>query len=201
MGKGKKSNKKSGRKSGRSAQLANTSTAYRGPIRPWGSTNAAQVVLTRLTQMIVVAADASGLIISSANNNPAGAIDFTDFSGLYAEYRVLAFKVTYVPWDVGFSGNPVPPVQRPLVTWIERDPVASSPLNYAGAWDNDGAIVRNCGRQFSVTIRMNGTPDADWKLCSAPSATQSMGMFGNGTISTTYGQMFIEYLTQFRSRL
>jgi len=201
MGKGKKSNKKSGRKAGRGGQLAVTSTVYRGPIRPWGSTNAAQVVLTRLTQVIPAATDISGLLLVSANNNPAGAVDFSNFAGLYVEYRVLALKLTYVPWDVGFSGNPVPPIQRPLVSWLERGPTATAALSYAAAWDNDGAITRNCGRQFSQTIRMSGNPDADWKLCATPAATQSWGMFGGGTASTTYGQVFVEYLTQFRSRI
>lgn len=175
--------------------------SYRGPIRPVGTDNANQPIAARLVQIVTAASDIAGVLFVPLNNNPAGALDFAAYQALYLDCRTLAFKVTWVPFSHNFSGQAVPLVQTPLVTYFLRVPVATSPGTYTNAWDNDAARVRPIDSQFSEMIHMNGTPDATWQDTAATSATCAYGAFAASlSVSSTYGQFYIEYLVQFRSR-
>jgi len=203
-GKGRKSSKRPNRGRLTAVQTAATSLSYAGPIRPAGTANADAVTVTRLTTIVTTGANASGQLIGTFPNVPNGAGDWTYFSVLFRQYRVLAFKVTWVPFDEGFASNSGTSAnfQRPMVTWNVRYPSAPTPASLDAAWDDDSAIVRNIGKQFTQTLRMSGSPDSDWQQCNAPLATNSIGYYAEGlTPSATYGTWFIEHLVQFRSRL
>lgn len=164
--------------------------------------NAANPILARLVYTAVASTSASGVLSIGATNNPTPCSDYAAYNGLYAEYRTLAVRLVYVPRDIGFSSTATANTQGPLVQWIVRGNATLVPTSLAEAFDNDGAVVRNTGQRFAVTLRMNGTPDADWKTLNSPVQTSAVALWANGlTNSVTYGTCFIELLVQFRSKI
>lgn len=180
-------------------------TRYTGPVQlPLGKL-AEQVISTRLAQVIVVASGSTGIIFSGIANDPTTFQDWGNYTPLYASFRVLAVRAQWRPFDIGFDsfGGAVPRVQKPLIQWITREAPLVVPSSTIQAWDNDGAVVRNVGKEFGVTVRMSGQPEAQWRsTTSSPSFNMAIGLFGEGfSASTTYGELFCDCLVQFRARL
>jgi len=174
---------------------------YSGPVQVPSSMQGNMVTPVRLATNQTVSSDSVGVIFYTVNDDPSGYLDWSQFVPLYVSYRVLAIKMTYVPIDAGFSSSVIPNAQKPLIQWVNRGPSLILPTSVGAAWDNDGAKVRNCGRQFSTTLGMDGNPSCTWKQTAGPYQTQQIGVFGNGfTVSTAYGTLFTEALLQFRNR-
>jgi hypothetical protein len=164
--------------------------------------NANTITTVRMVSVVTGSSDATGVLQANLPNVPNGTSDWSEYSSLYLQYRVLMFKATWVPFDVGFPSTAVANTQRPVVLWVVRQPTAVFASTYTNAFDNDGAMVRNIGQRFSTEVRMNGTSDAEWLQVASPSAYAAIGAFAASlTASSSYGQWYLEHLVQFRSRV
>jgi hypothetical protein len=208
MGKGKSrakggKQKKASARSASSSMTAQEIVKYTGPIRPFGTANADHIEVVRLVYIAAVGTNASGILSASFSNNPSSAADFSAYANLYTQYRILAMRLHWIPNAVGFQSGSGTNVQGPLIQFVVRSTSAyASPANQAAAYDNDGAVVRNVGKEFAVTVKLDGTPDADWKGTQAPSVTWYISLYTDSfTPSVTYGSAYIDYLAQFRARI
>jgi len=175
---------------------------YRGPARLPSERRAEQPIVVRLAYVAQGNTGITGILSLSATNNPTVTTDFSTFASQFLEYRTLVVSATWRPRDAGFSSTSTPNIQAPILQWISRTSPIGIPSSQQSAWDNDGAIARNIGQGFKATWRMSGTPDADWKQTTSPVSTGGVGLYSDGlTASAFYGNLFIEMLVQFRSRV
>jgi len=203
-GRGKGKGRKPSKRSNKDRVPGITGTVYHGGTRLPSEVRGDSLVTVRVANATIVASSGGGTLFESYSNDPSIYLDWSAWNQLYLEYRVLATTLRFVPYDVGFDSNAASavPLQRAMVMWISRGPSAlSAPVNLAAAYDNDGAIVHNMGKEFSRTVRMNGIGDAAFGSVFTPSASWFLNVFSNTlTPSTTYGTVFTDALVQFRNR-
>jgi len=198
-GKGRSSR---GKQNGNRGQASDSIVHYRGPVVPRGTANADHIEVVRLVFLSAGTSNAGGVMALQLTNNPASTSDWVAFASVYTKYRVLAQRFKWVPNSMGFlSGSAA--LQAPAVIFTVRSNTAYTlPTSYTAAYDNDGARVQNLGRTFSSTVRMDGDPDAIWQDTQSPISTWTIALFSSGlTPSATYGQVFSDYLVQFRGRV
>jgi hypothetical protein len=167
---------------------------YNGPI----TDTRADTLIALLPVNASVSSDVIGAISGTFNNNPSSAVNWTEYSTAWGEYRVLGIKCTYIPQYSanttvigGFSGY----------HGIIHGLGAFAPTTLAEASATGVARLWYPFRPFVREWRMSSVEEAAWVSTAGPAATSNaLSLYGQGaTASTLYGNTLLEYLIQFRS--
>jgi len=205
--------KKTSRRSGRS-QVQNrdgsgppsTALSYRGPLRPPGTGAVIRTITANLSLAANVNSDNTGKLIGVYTNDATRLNDWTSFSNLYQEFRVLAYCISYVP---GAVVNTVTgtnqAVTAPLVHYPVRDGVYNNLTSYTLAFDQEGSRIGHTSRKWTQTVRMNGATESQWyntgTTSTLPGTYAGIGFYAEGLLGNAYiGTFFQEALVQFRGR-
>jgi len=198
----RKSKRSGGRSSASGTNYAGpspTAITYRGPVVPRGIATDTNVVLRRLTQVATAASNGSGVYSGIFGNLPSSSWqDWTALAPLYQEYRCLAFKLTFVP-NYPFYGGAAS--QGQIILYPVRNSALTPASSYAAAYGWDGSkVFQTQGKESSITVKMATTIEAGFQNTVAPLATYGIGFYASGlTVSTTYGQVYLELLLQMHS--
>jgi hypothetical protein len=142
--------------------------------------------------------DASGNLSAFVNNNPSSARNFTEYSGSWYEYRVLAVKISYFPKAVnntatlpGFDGY------SGLVHGLS----ISAPSTLAQAASTGLSKPWIAFRPFTRSWRMETATEAPFIPTLTPATTSNcfaLTFFGGGA-TLHYGNLEIQYLVQYKT--
>jgi hypothetical protein len=133
--------------------------------------------------------------------------DFTEYSGLYQEFRVLGMLVQWAP-SLANSTPANAPINfcSPMFlcpSHIDQTPLTGDVLAYA----HQGRKMLNYTKPGAVTIRMNGTEEAKWNTTlSGTTSTLCVKTYWHLTTTTAtptfqWGTFYITYNVQFRGRV
>jgi hypothetical protein len=178
---------------------------YTGPLTMPNSGALNVLVNTqRLTTRATVSSTAGGNLNFQIIIDPTILDQWSSLKGLYQEMRPLAFKCTYVPRFPAWGTTSAQAlIVGPIVWYVDRDSTTGTPTDPQVGWRNAGAQVKSVNQRFVATWRMNSTNECSWgntSTASYPIAKVSMsGGTGALSASSTYGDVFVELLCQFRA--
>ncbi len=196
MPKNGKKQKKRGNKQIR-LNPSSTSLSYGGPIKDAMSKDEKDTTSVLLSWTGVISSDGAGANTSVLSNDPSASADFSSYSNIYDEVRVLGERLEYFPYN-RYSKTTTTCV--PLIVVKDRNDgtVLSS---YSSAISYSSAMKRSVEDPWAETFKMNGQFEATWQSTSTPFATRWFKLFGQGfSTSTDYGRFFMYARVQFRGR-
>jgi len=144
-------------------------------------------------------ATAGGTYISVfPSSDVTGAAEFGSANTLYTSYRVLRMDINYIPNVIG--GNLSTLTYAPV--FLVTDKYFNTALGSYDQAANYPSCTMNClGERWTHTANMDGEP---WSISVAVNQTVAPWYFkfyctGLTTVST-YGEIIVEYTTQFFAR-
>lgn len=169
--------------------------SYKGPISiPVADTTTVVLV----DSGTIATAMAAVTILATFNNNPSNARNWTEYSTSWAEYRVLGIKFSYFP--VTNTPNGVLLAGSGFTSIFHGTSVA--PTSLAEASSTGVSRSFNVFKPFVRTWRMCDINEATYTLTSAPASTSdTLVVYATNVIpgATTFGNVQIEYLVQFKT--
>jgi hypothetical protein len=153
-----------------------------------------------------ITTNGAGAVASAIGMNPSGASEWSQFSVLFDEFRVMSIRLHLLPTQQGSVtasnalcvfcyDNDNTSSLSTLVQGIEYDTAHVIP----SIWYDDQRALRN----FTWSRPLNGVDSSvSWVDCAAP--TGSLGAikyYVQGTASTTYFSYFVEWFVEFRGRI
>ncbi len=170
---------------------------YRGPVKDPKSVAQDDTCSVLLSWTGVISSDGAGANTSVLSNDPSASADFASYVNIYDDYRVLAERLEYFPYN-RYSKATTTCV--PLIVVKDRnDSVVLS--SYSSAISYSSASKRSVEDPWVETFKMVGTTESDWISTASTRATRWFKFFGSGfSVSTDYGRFFFYARVQFRGR-
>jgi hypothetical protein len=188
-------NKSGGRMRQRRAPNVPTSAVrYQGPLNIPSQDSMTVALLDGAT----ISSSIAGLISGTFNNNPSGARNFTEFSTSWLEYRVLGIKITYYPITI----TPNLTLQTGSGSQsVVHGTVSTAPTSLSQAFSTGVARPFSVFKPFSRQWRMSTINEAVFVSTAAPASTSDTFVLyaDNATISQVFGNLLVEYITQFKT--
>lgn len=141
---------------------------------------------------------AGGVINDVYTDVPNNSPDWTSAAAIFAEYRVLAMTVNFIPNIQG--GNVAAIAYAPLyVVWDTGGVTALA--SYAAASNFPVTHFRALNQPWAITHKMNGVEEGLFVIVSSPVVDYSFKLFATGlTAVTNYGRCLVRWHVQFRGR-
>jgi len=192
-------NRRRNRVSGARTNPSPNVLVYTGPRRPRGASGQNACYTVEMSLTISVASTSGGLINNVINNNPAGFLNFSSYSTIFSECRVLNMTVMWVPnafETTSTFGSP-----SPFVGVFDRANVSAAITGYPAAWDYDSSKTCQIGQPKTFYCKMDGADNAGFQSVASTSANWAFKCYcSNLSISSGYGYFMCRMLVQWRSR-
>jgi hypothetical protein len=194
MGKG---SKKSSKKSVKRGELAPSAIVYHGPILKSLDKENTDTMTTVLLSDSAATASATAINGTFSFYNPSTAVDWSDYSSSYDQYRVLGVELHFVPnaSTANFANS-----YAPIATVVDRD-TSTALVSYASA-DNYASLEMHClDRPWKRVWHMANVTDAQFFNTQAlPSTSGAFKLFASGLSNVTYGRFICYWRVQFMGR-
>lgn len=196
--KGKK-NKKTKKQGKAEIVVPDQSIVYSGPIKLRKEKNLALTEVLPMNFTGIISSTVGGIIDSSYSSDPStyALSDWTNFQGLYVEYRTLGLRVEFFPNN---RYNKATVVCTPAIALVDRE--AGTLGSYQVAMSHESAKKVSWEDPWSIEARMNGPNEANWiDTSSSPTYMYYVKFYSDGlSVSTAYGRFFVYLLIEFRGR-
>ncbi len=172
---------------------------YRGPIGLSNQTRTMgelRTVEMRWTDTIY--SSATGTITNVVANNPSLAEDWSNYAAIFNEYRVLGFKMEFLPANKYNKSNATTVVPGYVVLDNESSSSLSS-LAQAAAYST--AKFVSLDEPFMHVARMSDVEQADFVATSSVASAQWIKLFFTGLAnSVLYGSIHVTLMVQFKGQ-
>jgi len=191
------------RKSGRGLTRFNPpagANVYRGPIKLDMADGDVSTITTNLAGVIPVVTNAGGSILTSYTTDSITSLgEWSTWTGLYREYRVLGLEVSYRPY---YSPSfPAPSLVAGYGAVAVAHGSTTTPTSVASVVENSSFSEWNPGMPFRLTWKMASPEESHFSLSSAnPNYGGVQVASQNSTASVTLGEAYVRFLVQFRGR-
>jgi hypothetical protein len=159
---------------------------------------------------VVLSDSYAGFFTTDASGNFAGLIDskpsalpyWSNWSGLYAEYRVLAVEVSYYPNNRYARGSVS---TRPVIAVLDRVDAGSfltSLTSYAVAVGSPSHRICSFDDPFKITWKMSDAYESEFFSCSAPVTMGGIKFYSSGNSASAAMGLYVgKWRIQFRNKL
>jgi hypothetical protein len=187
------------------------SIRYTGPLSSAAINQGTDVTVAVLKDTSFIQADATGHVTTVWDNDPAVALNWSDWAANFAEYRTLAMYIEFEP-DNRYN-RPTTDNLKSMGCIVNRDgntlPLAgwSSAVEHpsfrfispADPWSFDNGMKGS--KAHPPTWRMDGVEEAGFLSTTAHGPLGAIKLYGDGfTNSLTFGRYVQTWIVQFRYR-
>lgn len=159
-----------------------------------------QLVITDLLLDVAVVSTAGGIIADIVYDIPTASPDWASCQAIYAEYRILAMTVQFVPNIYG--GNVAATLYAPFYVVWDATGTAVALASYAAATNYPVSSQRALNAPWTIIHKMDGAVEATFVPTTSAIVDYAFKTFASGlTAATSYGRYVIRWKTQFRGRL
>jgi hypothetical protein len=170
---------------------------YQGRIHLPGADENVRVIRNNLVLYSAIAANASGVIATVLGSSPSAAADWSNFAGLYDEYRTLGMEVTFCPSNQYTKGSVI---TTPMLVVLDRDD-ATAMTAYSLSSSYESCRFQSLENKWKRDARMNGGEEAVWLTTANPAAHYWFKFYAaNLTALADYGAVLVTYLVEGRGR-
>jgi len=200
------SKRPSNRKKRNGANRANPSPsamAYRGPLRLPNGTTANDVVAVQIQLIGTIASSGAGVVatVFDAYSQASSSPDWSAYTGLYAEYRILSMEIEFAPWNK--YNMPTSTALAPVYSVLERQTsTAIASLTEASSFES--VKIHDPSTRFRRAIKMGGSGESDFTASTTSPNTDDrmfIKLYSSGnTVTTTLYDYLTRCIVQFRNR-
>lgn len=166
---------------------------------PRGMPGAGTVEVRRLSLTGAMTTTAAGTFAKNIAAATAGwglssTTEWSSYSARFTEYRVLAIKVTVVPYTVSASS------EASMVLSTDRSGAVGAPANLNVCWAGTAPRVFFTGqvKPGSYEAKAIDLEDQDYSPVGTIISTFSVQAFATGPVSTQLFGAYVEYLVEFK---
>jgi len=193
------SRRKNRGKAGKTRSNVNPSTSalsYSGPTLM----NQEQLSVVDLCYDTPATSSAAGVIADDLADYPLASPDWAGVSATFAEYRVLAMEVRFIPNVTGATIGTL--LYAPIYLVLDLTSNVTPLTSYAQATNYALSTVRSLNQLLRMQHKMKGVEESQFVPTTSGVVDYSFKTFAGGlTPSTTYGRYFVHWKCQFRGRL
>jgi hypothetical protein len=145
---------------------------------------------------VEITTDASGVYSLVQSDNPSGVANWSSFSSVWDEYRVLAVRVLFKPHTMVGGASAI--TFAPIITVLDYDNAAVlTGYTLASQYSSQKEFPGN--RSWKRTIYMSGSENADFTSTASVVSTKYIKGYSSGnSASLKLGRLHIEFFIQFR---
>ncbi len=159
-----------------------------------------QLTVVDLVYDAPVTSSGTGTIADYINDYPQAAADWASLAAVFAESRVLAMEVRFVPNVTGATQGSL--AYAPFFVVLDLTSSLTTLTSYTNASNYALSQEHSLNMPWRMFHRMAGVEESTFVPTSSAATDYSFKTFATGlTASTTYGRYFIHWKCQFRGRL
>jgi len=134
-------------------------------------------------------------VYANGNASLGNCANFSSVANVFAECRVLAWEIDYLPYN---RYSKTTTVCTPGIRVIDRE-VSTALTSIADGQIHESAKPTSLEDPWREVVHMSGVEESQFQSVTAFAATSWIKLYFTGlTISTSYGQIFLRYRVQFR---
>jgi len=157
------------------------------------------LVTTEFLYDSAVASSAAGTIAINYDDYPTVSPDWASAIAVYAEYRILAMEVKFIPNVAG--GNVSTLTYAPLYMVWNPNQATGVLTSYAAASQLAAFKSGALNQPLAMSHKMSSIEEGTFVSTLATTVDYSFQIFSTGlTASQPYGRVIVRWLTQFRGR-
>jgi len=180
----------------RSANISTQAQSYFGPL----SMPQEQLSIVDLCYDLAAVSTAGGIINDVIGDYPVASPDWTGVAGLFAEYRVLAMTVRFIPNVTGATMGTL--LYTPFYCVLDLTSSITALTTYVAAANYALTKVNSLNVPWTMAHRMRGVEEAMFVPTSSAVVDYNFKVFAATlTASTSYGRYFVHWKCQFRGRI
>jgi hypothetical protein len=146
------------------------------------------------------ATTAGGVLTDVFADYPTGSPDWTNVSATFAEYRVLALRVQFIPNATGAVFGTL--LYSPVYVVWDASSSLTALTSYANAVNYAVFSAKSLNEPWIVSHKMDGIEESAFVATSSPIVDYSFKVYADTlTASTSYGRFVTHFKCQFRGRL
>lgn len=173
-----------------------TALAYSGPL----TMPQEQLSVVDLCFDAPVTSTAGGVIADAIQDNPNASPDWVNVAATFAEFRILAMLVRFIPNVTGATQGTL--LYAPFYVVLDLSSNFTFLASYSAASNYPIARVKSLNEPWDMSHRMRGVEEATFASIGVMNGEYSFKTFASGlTPSTVYGRIFVRWKCQFRGRL
>jgi len=177
-------------------ELPIAASSYYGQLRDPSTRNEVTLKTLVLNSVSSLTSSGIGVINPVYSSSPSTAANWTGLSGVFDEYRVLAFEVWFEPNDQ--YDLPATTGTVPIFTVLDHDNALVLP-SYTVAAQYESVRMHNLSRPFKRRIFMSEFAEAQFFNTATPSASFFIKLYAqNAAFTSTYGLVMVTWRVQFR---
>lgn len=161
---------------------------------------ATEIIRRKLTRYGYISSDAGGRINTIVNLDPSVASDWSSFSSLYDEWRLIGARIKF--W--AFQPNSVTAIASVLISVFDNDDASTALVNYSNGQDyqthKEFNTIWNTGKPETLVGISNLPSNGGWASTGLPSSNpRSFKLYADTlTASTQYLTYTMELAVEFR---
>lgn len=183
------------------APVIRPDVGYTGPVRlPTGDGRSTDSILVNLTYPAGKVVDSASEIKGYwANSDVISATDWSGFSSVYQEYRVLAFTVRWQnKYNQAYSATSL---RLNGAMAVDKHASIAAPTTLDEVVQRSSYKLWNTGKPMSVTWRASGTEELTFTSTSGTSTHGGVVYYATGgTVASLEGIMYVDFVVEFRNR-
>jgi len=142
-----------------------------------------------------VSSDAGGTIATVFSNNPSTGPDWVNLAGSFDKYRVLGFRVKFLP-NNRYSKTTT--VTTPVFVVGDRDDL-SALSSYSAAMNYESVRELSLEDPWSFVLNTINAQQMEFRDCLSSTANEFIKLYSTGlSVSTTYGIALVTWVVQFQ---
>lgn len=182
----------------RSTNPSSAAQSYRGPLRLPLSRLQTQTTTIQLVQVVSANSSSGGVQNVVITLSLASFQEYTNFTAIYDEYRLLSAEAMFVPVSENSDTNSL--LLSVGAICLDRDSNAAL-STLTSCYLYESCKVHSYNKRVSIIYRMSGSEDAAFASVSSYSPGYFKTYCASLTNSSLYGYYFVRGLFQFRGRL
>ena len=177
-------------------------TAYRGRIRPSPTLRQLSTFKKFGAWTVAATSNVAGVINSAFVVSPSTLNDWGDIQNDWQEYRILGFRVEYIP---NYENSP-PATTNPagglIIGIIDRTSTTVALSSTQQALEFEGAQYASVNKKITLESKAQGTNELAWTNITTSNYWASCRFYSTPlTASTSYGNFVVSLLVELRSAL
>lgn len=176
-------------------------SGYSGPIRlPVKAGMDDRIVRANLVINSALTSNGAGTVSGYFDSGAiSSSIDWSNYAGLYSEYRILGIRFDWVPF---YDGSYNASMLQGAGAWaVWHNGSGSVPASLDEVTSQSTYKALRSSTPSSMELRFRGFEELQWITTSSTPTYGNLRFYISGlTPSTTYGRLMATYLVEFRSR-
>lgn len=189
-------------KKNKSKRSIKSDPAYTGPVKPLSANHQISTFKKYGAWLVAATSTAGGVINNAFVVSPSTLNDWGNLQNDWSEYRILAFKVKYVPLFKNAPNSTAAAIGGLLLGVVDRTSSTTALTSTQQALEFEGCQMAAINEELTLSGKATGANELAWVNITTSSYWASVRYYSTVlSTSNNYGNFIVELLVELRSAL